>query len=150
MLSLTPCSAGIAVPVPVAAEAPKIDLTIESGNGTHRFRVEVAKTDLEQERGLMYRTDIPADGGMLFYPYPAEGGRSKEARFWMHNTPSPLDIIFIRADGTIEKIVGAEAYSEDRIYSDGPVSAVLEINRGRAAELGIAVGDKVNWQGRRG
>jgi uncharacterized membrane protein (UPF0127 family) len=149
-LSFTPCAAGIAAPVRLAAEAPKIDLIIESRNGIHRFRVEVAKTHLEQERGLMYRTDIPPDGGMLFAPYPAEGGRSKEARFWMHNTPTPLDIIFIRTDGTIEKIVSAEAYNDDRVYSDGPVSAVLEINAGRAAALGIAVGDKVNWQGRRG
>jgi uncharacterized membrane protein (UPF0127 family) len=130
----------------VAAAAAKLQVTIASRNGTHRFDVEVARTDAEQERGLMFRTNIPADGGMLFTPYPAEGGPPKEASFWMQNTPSALDIIFIRADGTIARIAAnAEPFSEDRILSGEPVSAVLEINGGRAAALGIAAGDKVSW-----
>ncbi|MCW3847523.1 DUF192 domain-containing protein [Sphingomonas sp. LB-2] len=149
-LLLIPAAAGIAAPLAGLRDAPTIDLTIESKTGVHRFRVEVARTYEEQQRGLMYRTDIPQDGGMLFTPYPAEGGRGQEAHFWMHNTPSALDIIFIKADGTIDKIAAdAKPYSEDRIYSDGPVTAVLEINGGRAAALGIAVGDRVNWQGRK-
>ena len=147
---LMPAASGIAAPLSGLREAPKIDLTIESRTGVHRFRVEVARTYEEQQRGLMYRTNIPEDGGMLFTPYPAEGGRGQEAHFWMHNTPSPLDIIFIRADGTIDKIAAdAKPYSEDRLYSDGPVTAVLEINGGRAAALGITAGDKVDWQGRK-
>jgi len=142
-------AAGVAAPASLR-EADKIDLTITSATGTHRFRVEVARTQPEQSRGLMYRTHIPADEGMLFAPYPAEGGKGQEAHFWMYNTPSPLDIIFIRADGTIDKIAAnAEPYNEDRIFSDGPVTAVLEINGGRAAALGIAVGDQVTWQGRK-
>jgi uncharacterized membrane protein (UPF0127 family) len=145
-----PAAAGIASPARVPREAPTIALTIESGNGTHLFHVEVARTEAEQARGLMYRTNIPPDGGMLFTPYPAMGGRAQEAHFWMHNTPSPLDIIFIRADGTIDKIAAdAEPYSEDRIFSSGPVTAVLEINGGRSAALGIAAGDKVSWEGRK-
>jgi len=149
-VSFIPAAAGIAAPATDLREAAKIDLTITSANGTHRFRVEVARTHPEQTRGLMYRTNIPLDEGMLFAPYPAEGGGGQEAHFWMHNTPSPLDIIFIRADGMIDKIAAnAEPYNEDRIFSVGPVTAVLEINGGRAAALGIAVGDKVNWQGRR-
>jgi uncharacterized membrane protein (UPF0127 family) len=145
-----PGAAGIAAPAHLQREIPTIDLTIESGTGTHHFRVEVARTFDEQQRGLMFRTNIPQDGGMLFTPYPAEGSsKGKEARFWMYNTPTALDLIFIRADGTIDKIVAdAVPYSEDRIYSDGVVTAVLEINAGRCAALGIAVGDKVNWQGR--
>jgi uncharacterized protein len=125
---------------------PKLQVTITSSNGQHRFDVEVARTDTEQERGLMYRTNIPADSGMLFAPYPAEGGGPKEASFWMQHTPSPLDIIFIRADGTIARIAeNTVPFSEDRIMSGEPVSAVLEINGGRAVDLGIAVGDKVSW-----
>ena len=149
-VSLIPAVAGLAAPATDLREAAKIDLTIESANGTHRFRVEVARTQPDQARGLMYRTNIPLDEGMLFTPYPPEGGRGQEAHFWMHNTPSALDIIFIRADGTIDKIAAnAEPYNEDRIFSNGPVTAVLEINGGRSAALGIAVGDRVNWQGRR-
>jgi uncharacterized membrane protein (UPF0127 family) len=150
-LSLIPATAGIAAPVNAAREIPTIELTIQSKNGTHVFRVEVAETYEQQQRGLMYRTNIAPDGGMLFAPYPAEGtSRGSEAHFWMHNTPSPLDIIFIHADGTIGKIAAdCQPYNEDRIFSDGPVTAVLEINGGRAAALGLAVGDKVTWQGRK-
>lgn len=145
-----PGAAGIAAPAGLQRDVPTIDLTIESKTGTHHFRVEVARSYPEQQRGLMFRTNIPPDGGMLFTPYPAEGsGKGKEARFWMSNTPTALDLIFIRADGSIDKIVAdAVPYSEDRIYSEGPVTAVLEINAGRSAALGIAVGDKVSWQGR--
>ena len=93
----------------------------------------------------MFRTDIPADGGMLFVPYPAEGP-PREASFWMKNTPSPLDILFIRANGTIAAIAAnVEPFSETPVKSGEPVSAVLEINGGRAAELGIRVGDRVRW-----
>ena len=77
-----------------------ITVTIASTNGAHAFQVEQAKTAAEQERGLMYRTDLADNGGMLFWPYPPEGP-PREANFWMKNTPSALDIIFIRADGTI-------------------------------------------------
>jgi uncharacterized membrane protein (UPF0127 family) len=108
-----------------------------------------ARTPTEQERGLMFRTDIPQDGGMIFTPYPAAGGGPAVATFWMHNTPSALDIIFIRKDGTIARIAeNAVPYSDDLIPSGEPVSAVLEIRGGRSAELGIAEGDKVSWTGK--
>jgi uncharacterized membrane protein (UPF0127 family) len=69
----------------------------------------------------------------------------------MKNTPSPLDIIFIRADGTIARIAdNAVPYSEARIPSGEPIAAVLEINGGRAAELGIAEDDRVTWPGHGG
>lgn len=131
-----------------AANAPAgtVALTITSANGAHAFQVEVAKTPAAQEKGLMFRTDIPKDGGMLFYPYPATGGGPREASFWMKNTPSPLDIIFIRADRTIARIAeNTVPFSETPVVSGEPVAAVLEINGGRAAELGIAEGDKVAW-----
>ena len=86
----------------VAAVAT-LPLTIKSANGTHAFKVESAKTEAEQARGLMFRTDLKPDGGMLFWPYPAKGGEPVVANFWMKNTPSPLDILYIRADGTIAK-----------------------------------------------
>lgn len=134
---------------PTAATAPgKLALTVQSATATHSFSVEVAKTPAEQEKGLMFRTNIPKDEGMLFAPYPAEGGGPREASFWMKNTPSSLDIVFIRADGTIARIAeNTVPMSETPVASGEPVAAVLEINGGRASELGIAEGDKVRWPG---
>lgn len=132
----------------VVAKAPTIRLTIRSANGTHGFMVEQAKTEVEQQRGLMYRTDLTPDGGMLFWPYPPDGGAPREASFWMKNTPSPLDIIYIRADRTIAHIAeNTVPFSEVPIPSGEPVGAVLELMGGRAAELGIAEGDTVEWAG---
>lgn len=122
-------------------------VTIESAGASHVFKVDVARTAQEQQRGLMFRTGIPVDGGMLFAPYPAEGGGPKEASFWMKDTPSPLDIIFIRADGTIAHIAeNTVPFSEAPVRSGEPVAAVLEINGGKSSELGISVGDKVSWK----
>jgi uncharacterized membrane protein (UPF0127 family) len=131
-----------------AQAAAKVSLTVQTRAGPKEFNVEVARTAAEQERGLMFRTNIPADGGMIFTPYPADGTGPREASFWMKNTPSPLDIIFIRPDGTIARVAeNVVPYSETAVKSGEPVGAVLEINGGRAAELGIAPGDKVRWAG---
>ncbi|WP_203310624.1 DUF192 domain-containing protein [Sphingomonas beigongshangi] len=124
----------------------RLPVTIASSNGQHRFVIERAVTAQQQERGLMFRTDLTPDGGMLFWPYPAGGGAPREASFWMKNTPTPLDIVFIRPDGTIATIAeNAVPYSETPIPSGEPVGAVLELVGGRTAELGIAAGDKVTW-----
>lgn len=124
-----------------------LPITIASANGTHSFTVERAVTPAEQERGLMYRTDLKPDGGMLFWPYPPEGGGPRQASFWMKNTPTPLDILFIRADGTIATIAeNTVPFSETPVLSREPVAAVLELVGGRAADLGIAEGDKVTWE----
>lgn len=124
-----------------------VQLTIASVTGTHAFKVEFARNAAEQERGLMYRTDIADDGGMLFAPYPPGGGAPAEASFWMKNTPSPLDIIFIRADHTIARIAeNAIPFDQTPISSGEAVAAVLELKGGRSTALGIAEGDKVRWQ----
>jgi uncharacterized protein len=126
--------------------AKTIPLTITGANGaTHAFAIEPARTPAEQERGLMFRTDLTDDGGMLFYPYPADGGPPREASFWMKNTPSPLDIIFIRQNGTIAKIANAVPLDQTPITSGEPVAAVLELKGGRTAALGIGEGDRVTW-----
>lgn len=123
-----------------------IAVTIRSANASHVFKVETATTSAQQERGLMFRTDIAENGGMLFWPYPADGGGPREASFWMENTPSPLDIVFIRADGTIARIAeNAVPGSREKILSGEPVGAVLELRGGRALDLGIAEGDRVSW-----
>jgi len=125
-----------------AATAGTVPLTVESPGRFARFRVEVARTEAEQARGLMFRTKLAPDGGMIFPMDPP-----RVASFWMKNTVIPLDMIFIRADGTIARIAeNTEPYSLDPVTSGEPVAAVLEVAGGRAGELGISEGDKVNWQ----
>ena len=150
LVGATACKGDAGASTGAEQAAAKIAVTIQSANGPHVFNVEVARSAAEQERGLMYRTGIPADGGMIFTPYPAEGSGPREASFWMKNTPSPLDIIFIRPDGTVARIAeNTIPFSEEPVKSGEAVSAVLEINGGKAGELGIAPGDKVTWTGQR-
>jgi hypothetical protein len=115
-------------------------VVIDSQNGPVAFNVEVASDPKSQERGLMYRTSLAPDAGMLF-----DFHKPQSETFWMKNTPLSLDMIFIKGDGTISTIAANTVpYSEDLIPSSEPVRAVLEINGGRAFALGIKPGDKVH------
>lgn len=116
-------------------------LTIHSGNGAHHFDVAVAKTDAQQERGLMFVKSLPPNKGMIF-PYDPP----QSVAFWMENTLIPLDIVFIRANGTIARITEGKPLDEAQLPSGEPIAAVLEIRGGRAHELGIRVGDRVSWR----
>lgn len=119
-----------------------IPLTVKSHGKAHAFKVEVAESRIEQAKGLMFRRSMGADEGMLF---PFEPPR--EASFWMKNTVIPLDIIFIGADHRILNIEAeAVPYSETPRVSRGKAAAVLELNGGQAAQLGIGPGDKVEFQ----
>jgi uncharacterized protein len=116
-------------------------LTIESSGRKHRFTVEVASTPEQQQMGLMHRSALAPDRGMIF-PFDAP----RQASFWMKNTLIPLDMIFVRADGSIANVeANTVPLSLQPVYSEGPVAAVLEIAGGRSAELGIKAGDKVEW-----
>jgi uncharacterized membrane protein (UPF0127 family) len=118
-----------------------VPLTVTSRGKVHRFRVEVARTSAEQAQGLMFRTAMGADEGMIF---PMEPNR--QASFWMKNTVIPLDLVFIDGERRVESIAAnAVPYSLEPIPSRGKVAAVLELNGGRAAALGIAAGDRVAW-----
>lgn len=89
----------------------------------------------------MNRQELAADRGMIF-PFTTP----RAASFWMKDTYIPLDIIFVRTDGTIANIAdNTVPMSLQPVLSDGEVGAVLEINGGKSAELGIAPGDKVEW-----
>ncbi len=114
-------------------------LTVVTDTGEHRFMVEIADDDAERQRGLMERPPLADDRGMLFqFPDVAERG------FWMRNTPSPLDIIYIDPRGRIVSIArNATPNSDAVIPSNGPASGVLEIRGGRAAEIGAEPGDLV-------
>lgn len=116
--------------------------------GVHQLHAEPARTAAAQARGLMFRRIVPP-GGMLFWPYPPDGGPPRDATFWMKDTPAPLDILFIRADGAVARIArNTTPLSETPIPSGGPVAAVLELRAGAAAELGLAEGDRASWPGR--
>jgi uncharacterized protein len=114
-------------------------LIIATRSARHVFMVELATTPTQMERGLMFRTALAPDRGMLFV-YPQE----RQVSFWMKNTYIPLDLIFIARSGAILGIAErAVPQSTAIIASEVPVRAVLEINGGTAQRLGIAVGDRV-------
>lgn len=120
---------------------PVVPLRIIRGDKVLTFRVELARTSQEQAKGLMFRTKMGPDEGMLFPFDPPRG-----ASFWMRNTVIPLDLIFVGRDGRILNIAAnAIPYDETPLMSEGAAKAVLELNGGRAAELGIVAGDKVEW-----
>ena len=114
-------------------------LTVSTDKGVFRFKVEIADTPRRQEIGLMYRPPLAPDHGMLFeFPSP------RSVMFWMKNCPYPLDMLFITADGRILSIVrNAAPESETPLPSGGPITGVLEIRGGRAAEMGAEPGDSV-------
>ena len=131
-------AAGAVHPVSGLAVVP---LTVTSGKTSHTFRVEVAGTSAEQAKGLMFRTQMGADEGMIFPMNPP-----RAASFWMRNTVISLDLIFVGPDGRITNIAAnAVPYDERPLSSAGQVKGILELNGGRAAQLGIVAGDLVEW-----
>ncbi len=108
------------------------------------FSLELAKTQAEKERGLMYRESLDSNKGMLFiYNTPSKPG------FWMKNTLIPLDIIWLDQEGKIVHIVTAQPCTQDpcQIYSpDSEASYVLEINAGLSETLGIKEGDVAEFK----
>lgn len=133
-LPMTACSKDVSEEVTVA--------TIAAAGATHKFNVEVARTKEEQARGLMFHTSLPEGGGMIF-PFK----KPRIASFWMKNTMIPLDMIFIRADGSIDRIAeNTIPESLEPVVSGGEVSAVLELAGGTATRLGIDETAKVTWK----
>jgi len=119
---------------------PRQKLAIQQKNGRNLyFDVEVATTPEEQTYGLMFKSDLLSGTGMLFL-FPQE----QEASFWMKDTFIPLDMLFIRGDGTIAKIIAsAKPQDINTIKSGEPVRAVLEIGGGESKRLKIKTGDIV-------
>jgi uncharacterized membrane protein (UPF0127 family) len=114
-------------------------IEIAGASGVHKFQVELATTEAEREKGLMFRRDLPDGQGMLF-----DFQRDQPVSFWMHNTYLPLDMLFIRSDGRIMHIAeNAKPQSDDLIPSGAAVRGVLEVIAGTAHTLGIKPGDHV-------
>ncbi len=113
---------------------------ISSDGKEHIFDVELALSEDEQAKGLMHRESLAQNAGMLFV-----FGEEKDRGFYMKNTLIPLDMIFIKKDGVIRYVhENAIPHDESTILSNGPVYAVLEINGGLSAMLGIKAGDTVH------
>jgi hypothetical protein len=127
----------LAVGVLRATEQQVVEIATRTG--VHVFSIELAATEADRARGLMYRQQLPEEHGMLF-----DFEREEPVAMWMHDTYIPLDMIFIRGDGRILRIAERTEPLSDRIIpSGGPVRAVLEVAGGTAKKLGIAPGDRI-------
>jgi uncharacterized membrane protein (UPF0127 family) len=124
---------------PLARGAEQQTVEIASRSGVHSFMVDLAVTEDERQRGLMFRKSLPDSYGMLF-----DFKQDQEVSMWMHNTYVSLDMIFIEADGRIHRIAEkTKTLSDAIISSQGPVRAVLEVAAGTAQRYGIQAGDRV-------
>ena len=125
-----------------APKAPKFDaapLTITTKDGVvHPFTVELAISSAQREYGLMFRTEMAPDHGMIF-----DFQTPQLVRMWMENTVLPLEMVFLDGQGTVTHIVeNAVPYSQTIIDSGGQVTYVIELNGGIVKKLGLAVGDR--------
>jgi uncharacterized membrane protein (UPF0127 family) len=135
------CSPASGAPDRSATPGPRVVVETRAG-GRHVVKVELARTDAERARGLMHRTELAPDAGMLFL-----FDETSEHAFWMKNTLIPLDMIFIGDDGRIVGVV-ARAVPGDLSprAAGGPSRYVLEVNGGWAAAHGVAAGDRVRFE----
>ncbi len=117
----------------------KLNIAIETETGSHQFTVEIAETERQLARGLMGRQSLAVDAGMLFIY-----SRPRRAAMWMKDTLLPLDMLFVGEDGTIINIIERTMpMSLATLRSINPVRAVLEVNAGTVARLGIKPGNRV-------
>ena len=111
--------------------------------GEHSFDIEVMTTNGERARGLMFRRSLPSKSGMLFVY-----DRPQAATMWMKNTYIPLDMVFIAEGGEVHRIeANTEPFSTALISSEGDIIAVLELNAGEAARIGLKRGDRATYPG---
>jgi uncharacterized membrane protein (UPF0127 family) len=122
-----------------AAAMRREALKLHTARGVHVINTEITETQEEKALGLMFRTSLADDAGMLFfYDTP------QEVTMWMRNTYIPLDMVFIRADGTVHRIEAWTQPFSESIISSGPnVVACLELAGGAAERLGLKPGDRV-------
>lgn len=120
------------------------DLSFMSSDEIFITRIEIEIADDEESRmtGLMYRSKMEEDQGMLFI-FPEE----RQQSFWMRNTVLPLDIIFVNSKREIVTIHNnTKPFDENSYPSTAPAIYVVEVNAGYCAKHGIKVGDKINWR----
>lgn len=139
LVMLAPAAPSFADGRPMVLPTDPAPLTIGSGKGGRSFSIEIADDPEEEERGLMFRRTMGDWHGMLFVLDQIE-----VAAFWMKNTPMPLDLVFIGADGKVRAIRQGKPYSTDIISPDVAVRFVLELKAGMAAKAGIGVGTRLH------
>lgn len=130
------------LPAPLLA-CPNVGLSrapvvFETAKGTHRYMVEQALTADQQSCGLMFREKMARGEGMIFPFSPP-----RVTAFWMMNTPLPLDLVFVGPDQRVVSIGRGKPYSQALIESGGVTAAVIELNAGEAARMGLKPGDRV-------
>ena len=124
---------------PGFAQAEHNKLTVVTASGRHEFNVDVMRSQADLEKGLMFRKSIPADYGMLF-----DFQREQTIMMWMKNTYIPLDMLFMDKTGKVVGIIAnAQPMSEKILTIPVPTDAVLELQGGAAARIGVKVGDTV-------
>ena len=128
--------AALAAALPAQAETALKVMRLRMG--AHSLKVEVARTDEERAKGLMFRKSLGRNDGMLFvFDEPAYHS------MWMKNTLIPLSVAFVDAKGEILNILDLEPHSPETRMSAGPASYAIETNRGWFAERGLRAGDRV-------
>jgi uncharacterized protein len=128
---------------PDPAAAPAARVVVETRAGAHHVvTVEIARTDADRARGLMHRTALGPDAGMLFL-----FDETAEHAFWMKNTLIPLDMVFVSEEGRVAGVV-ARAVPGDLTprSAGGPSRYVLEVNGGWAEAHGVGAGDRVRFE----
>ncbi len=111
-------------------------ITAETSKGVIIWKIELANDNKSRMVGLMNRPSMPENTGMLF-----DFGRSQGVAMWMKNTFIPLDMVFIRRDGTISSVArNTVPQSLEVISSREPIRYVLEINAGEAENFGLKAG----------
>jgi uncharacterized membrane protein (UPF0127 family) len=118
---------------------PTDRLLVITATGKHSFTLEIAKTNEERAKGLMFRKSMPNDHGMLFIFHD-----ERPISMWMKNTVIPLDMIFVSQEGVVTSIIAdTTPLSEEIITSERPAQAVIEVNAGVAQKIGLAAGDQI-------
>ena len=140
LLLSTVVGSGLAAPAkPMLLPVDATPLTFETRHGARTLRIEIADTDDERERGLMFRKDFPTTRGMLFV-----FDETRQVMMWMQNTPRPLDMIFVDGSGRISSVRESTVPFSTAIISSGtPVRFVIEVDAGVAGKLGLEKGDRV-------
>jgi len=124
-----------------ATSLPRGQVRFDDAPSQPTIQVELAHTDKTRQRGLMYRTKLEAESGMLFM-WNDESPRA----FWMHNTCIPLDMLFIGRDGTITGVLEqVPVLNEESRGVPCPVAFVLEVNAGWVRGHKIAPGQHVKF-----
>ena len=126
--------------IPVKADSASVHFPVTNLKaGKYLIRAEVASTDAQREQGLMFRRKLPKNNGMLFvFDRPAR------SCMWMKNTPLPLSVAFIDADGTILNIEEMEPFTLESHCSQGWIRYALEMNKNWFSRNGIKPGSKIS------